>query len=137
MHRAITLLLIVFLFICFNIAQAGKVIRAGDSREPVVVTPDVNVYTSGTAPVPYDSDVDKKEDANVRYGFLDIVSRPEGASVKLDGALIGMTPLRKLKLKEGFYTIEILKEGYQPWQNEIRVIGESEISVSPELKEKK
>jgi serine/threonine protein kinase len=46
----------------------------------------------------------------------DILSRPAGANVRIDGQLVGQTPLRGFKLRVGNRRIEIQTEGHAPWR---------------------
>jgi len=45
----------------------------------------------------------------------DILSTPLGATVKVDGAVAGRTPLVDFKLKPGAHHVEVSKEGYETW----------------------
>jgi serine/threonine protein kinase len=45
----------------------------------------------------------------------DILSRPAGANVLVDGQKSGQTPLRGMKLRVGNRRVVITTEGYQPW----------------------
>jgi TonB family protein len=45
----------------------------------------------------------------------DILSTPMGATIKVDGAVVGRTPLTDFRLKPGSHEVEMSKEGYEPW----------------------
>jgi len=45
----------------------------------------------------------------------DILSTPLGATVKVDGAAVGRTPLIDFKLKPGPHSVEVSKDGYETW----------------------
>ncbi|HEY3190935.1 MAG TPA: TonB family protein, partial [Solirubrobacteraceae bacterium] len=45
----------------------------------------------------------------------DILSTPLGATVKVDGAVVGHTPLVDFKLKPGPHSVEVSKDGYETW----------------------
>ena len=48
-------------------------------------------------------------------GVADILSTPLGATVKVDGAVVGRTPLIDFKLKPGPHRVEVSKDGYETW----------------------
>jgi TonB family protein len=48
-------------------------------------------------------------------GVADILSTPLGATVRVDGAVVGRTPLVDFKLKPGSHTVEVSKDGYETW----------------------
>jgi TonB family protein len=54
-------------------------------------------------------------------GVADIVSTPYGASVSIDGARVGATPLTDLKLRVGNRHVEMTKDGYEPWSGTLNV----------------
>jgi len=49
-------------------------------------------------------------------GFADFLSTPFGATVTVDGTRVGQTPLTGVKLRAGTRTIEVSREGYEPWK---------------------
>jgi serine/threonine-protein kinase len=48
-------------------------------------------------------------------------SIPSGASILLDGELLGSTPLSRLRLTSGPHTIKVLKEGYESYSDKINL----------------
>jgi len=52
-------------------------------------------------------------------GVADILSTPMGATVKVDGAVVGHTPLTDLKLKPGPHEVEVSKDGYESWSQTV------------------
>jgi len=48
-------------------------------------------------------------------GAADILSTPLGATVKVDGTVVGRTPLVDFKLKPGSHQVEVSKDGYETW----------------------
>jgi serine/threonine-protein kinase len=54
-------------------------------------------------------------------GTADIVSTPFGATVSVDGAKVGLTPLVGLRLKPGTRQVELSREGYEPWSGTLVV----------------
>lgn len=58
----------------------------------------------------------------IDYAALKILSNPPEAQVWVDGKLAGLTPLTQEKLEPGrILKIEIQKEGYQPFRQEIKL----------------
>jgi TonB family protein len=56
-------------------------------------------------------------------GVADILSTPFGATVKIDGAVVGRTPLLDFKLKPGPHQVEIAKDGYETWSQSVTAGG--------------
>jgi hypothetical protein len=66
-------------------------------------------------------------------GTVMIVSEPEHGEVYVDGAFVGNAPA-DLKLRDGTYIVEVRKEGYTPFRKELRVFGDSEVTLRAVLK---
>jgi TonB family protein len=66
-------------------------------------------------------------------GTVDILSTPFGASVKIDGAAAGETPLTRHRLKPGAHRVEVTIEGHEPWSQEISVQSGKNIRVDAQL----
>ena len=56
-------------------------------------------------------------------GPLRVESRPAGASVYLDGRLVGVTPLSLPAVPAGDHTIRLQLDGYQPWASSVQVVS--------------
>jgi TonB family protein len=56
-------------------------------------------------------------------GVADILSTPFGAAVKIDGVVVGRTPLIDYKLKPGPHQVEISKDGYETWSKTVTAGG--------------
>jgi TonB family protein len=56
-------------------------------------------------------------------GVADILSTPLGATVKVDGAVVGRTPLVEFKLKPGPHQVEVSKDGYETWSQTVTAGG--------------
>ena len=56
-------------------------------------------------------------------GVADILSTPLGATVKVDGAAVGRTPLVDFKLKPGPHRVELTRDGYEPWSQSVTAGG--------------
>ncbi len=54
-------------------------------------------------------------------GFLDLSCRESGASVKIDGRLVGVTPVPMQKLGWGPHRVVVEKEGFISWAKDVQV----------------
>jgi TonB family protein len=54
-------------------------------------------------------------------GTADILSTPFGATVRVDGAAVGQTPVLQHRLKPGPHQVEVTKEGYEAWTGSLSV----------------
>jgi TonB family protein len=54
-------------------------------------------------------------------GFADFTSTPPGATVTVDGARIGKTPLTGIKLRSGPRTIVVSEDGYDAWSGTLLI----------------
>ena len=68
-------------------------------------------------------------------GVLNIASVSSGASVSIDGVMLGTTPLRGYELKKGAHTVTISKNGYEPITKEVYV-GQQASNVTVTLSAK-
>jgi hypothetical protein len=66
---------------------------------------------------------DFKENQLKPTGLLSATSDPVGSQVYIDGTLKTATN-NTLNIEPGWYTVQIAKEGYLPWQKKLRVQGE-------------
>jgi hypothetical protein len=66
-------------------------------------------------------------------GPLAIESRPPGASVFLNGKLIGKTPLMLSDVTAGSHAIRLELEGYRRWTSAIRVVAGEKNRVTASL----
>ena len=67
-------------------------------------------------------------------GTADILSTPFGATVSVDGASAGQTPLLQLKLKPGTRKIEVAKDGYESWAGTLTVEAGKKTRVDAALR---
>jgi hypothetical protein len=66
-------------------------------------------------------------------GSVIVTSRPEGATVYLDGQFLGITPVVESGIEPGVHAILVEKDGYEPWDSGVTVrVGQSS-SVSARL----
>ncbi|MGC4117196.1 MAG: PEGA domain-containing protein [Myxococcales bacterium] len=54
-------------------------------------------------------------------GYLDLICRENGASVKIDGRLVGVTPFPMQKLGWGPHRVVVEKEGFIAWAKDVQV----------------
>ncbi len=62
---------------------------------------------------------------------IEIVSKPEGADIELDGNFAGNTP-STVGVKPGEHTVKVTKKGYKPWERKITT-SSGTVKLSPEL----
>jgi TonB family protein len=67
-------------------------------------------------------------------GTVDVTSTPAGATVKIDGTSVGITPLRGHKINVGTHRVEVSAEGYEPAAERIKVTEGARATVNPWLK---
>ena len=66
-------------------------------------------------------------------GTADILSTPFGATVTVDGAVAGQTPLLQFKLKPGTRKVEVAKDGFEPWASTLTVEAGKKTSLDAVL----
>ena len=64
---------------------------------------------------------------------LYVASRPAGASVFLDGTLMGTTPLQMGEVAAGDHTVRLELEGYQRWSSSVHVVAGERSRVAASL----
>lgn len=65
------------------------------------------------------------------YGYINVNSSPEsGATVFVDGTIVGTTPMKSYKLKSGDHTVRIVKEGFDEIKRRVSVTDESDIILN-------
>jgi TonB family protein len=75
-----------------------------------------------------------KQSPSLVQGTVDVLSTPFGAAVSVDGTRVGVTPLQELKLKAGTRRIEVVKEGYEPFTQTLKVEAGKRASIDAQLK---
>lgn len=65
-------------------------------------------------------------------GMVMVTSDVEDAEVYVDGMFAGNTPAN-LKLTEGIHVIEVRKAGLKPYKKELRVLGDSQLTLRAKL----
>jgi hypothetical protein len=72
-------------------------------------------------------------DAGKFSGPLTVESRPTGASVYLDGKLVGTTPLQLPEVAAGEHAVRLEHDGYRLWSSSVRVIATEKNRVTASL----
>jgi hypothetical protein len=67
------------------------------------------------------------------YGSLSVESLPAGASVFLDGRLIGTTPLASVRVPAGSHVVRLDRTGFLPWTTSIQVVSGQPVRVTASL----
>jgi hypothetical protein len=57
------------------------------------------------------------------FGALAVESRPPGASVFVDGKLVGTTPIQLPSVNAGEHVVRLEREGYRRWSSSVRVVA--------------
>lgn len=76
---------------------------------------------------------DLKLDLKPRFGYLDIKSTPEGASVLVDGEVRGKTPCR-IKLGSGEHFLQLMSDGYIAYGQNLTMSDGATIPLTMALK---
>jgi hypothetical protein len=64
---------------------------------------------------------------------LTVESRPAGASVFVDGTLIGKTPLMLVEVAAGDHAVSLDLDGYRRWSSSVRVVAGERNRVTASL----
>ncbi len=86
--------------------------------------------TASAAPAPAPTHV---APAAGLVGALEVVSRPGGARVFLDGKLIGNTPLLLQTIPAGEHAVRLEYDGYRRWSSSVRVVAAERNRVTASL----
>jgi len=65
-----------------------------------------------------------------KSGFLSVHANEEGARVMLDGKLVGTTPLPLMKVSGGMHDVELVKDGFVTWANEVELTPGEQATVN-------
>jgi hypothetical protein len=104
------------------VAPRGSDARAGASRR-----------AGPPATAPSRREAAERRPAAAGPGTLDVVSRPAGARVFLDGNLVGTTPLTGTRAAAGSHRIRLELAGYAPWAATVRVAAGERARVTASL----
>lgn len=121
----------------------GAVVGQAPLSEPLRVNPgrhQVSVQAEGLAPVSRWVTVRAGDEAAVVLaleragavtGSIQVIADVDGATVRLDGAVAGRTPLSEpLTATEGAHVLLLEADGYAPWRNEVEVAAHEEAAVT-------
>ena len=73
--------------------------------------------------------------AGARYrGALAVRSRPAGASVFINGRLVGTTPLELTREPVGSRAVRMTLDGYEAWTVAARVVADRETAINADLR---
>ena len=100
------LVLVVAGFAVLNLYTPGGQTQSAQSSITSSMEPVAGSLPIGTPAVPVDASAP-------RAGILSIESEPVGASVLINGAKLGLTPLELSELEMGSYTVRLEKAGYE------------------------
>jgi hypothetical protein len=64
---------------------------------------------------------------------LQVSSNPSGATVRVDGGTYGQTPVRIDRLRTGTVLVELVRDGYIPYQREMRLRSGEEYRLDADL----
>jgi hypothetical protein len=92
-------------------AVAPPAVPPKPSPENALVPPKPNVRRSATA----DAAATRGKSQSVAVGSLTVDSRPQGASVIVDGRRVGTTPMSLDDVRAGKHVIRIERDGYRIW----------------------
>jgi formylglycine-generating enzyme len=79
-------------------------------------------------------DVAAKMRARVEEGGMVVLSEPGGASVFMDGRLVGQTPYEGKALLPKAYKLRVVKEGYEAWERNVDIEEGKKVEVYAQLK---
>ena len=102
--------------------QAWEQVPVGtQSKGPVAVERDSETAPNPTATVQRSRTARPVASAVATRGFIDVVSRPSGAEVALDGRVVGKTPLSIPDVTEGTHVVGIELAGFNRWATSVHV----------------
>jgi hypothetical protein len=102
-------------------ASTGDREPAPEPRDVPVAPPARSAVDREPAGASVDPRVPVATSLRVREGSIEILSRPSGADVALDGRIVGQTPLTIPRVEEGTHVIGIELSGFSRWATSVRV----------------
>ena len=85
-----------------------------------------SVGTTGSGPA-------TSADSGVFRGSLRVTSQPAGASVFINNAFAGRTPLVVRTMTVGSRAVRVSLDGYAPWSRGVRIVANESTTVAAEL----
>jgi hypothetical protein len=101
--------------------------------ELVRATPGANVPLASGSPAAPSAQRGAAVTMPAAESSLEIVSRPSGVRVVVDGQPIGTTPLRISGLAPGTHSIQLEQAGYRPWTDKVTTTSGRLTRVSASL----
>jgi hypothetical protein len=71
-----------------------------------------------------------------KRGFLNVTSTPSASVVRIDGVIVGKTPLNNVPVVTGKVKLSVESEGYHPYETTVRVVGGRTSSIIASLKDR-
>jgi len=120
----------------FDIVKAAQTAAASATAEPPAPRPTARTsVTSSSTKRP--STTTRPRPAVTpttdRGGAIEIMSRPRGAKVLLDGSVVGLAPMSIANVDEGTHDVRVELDGFRPWTGTVRVKGGSRARVAASL----
>jgi len=115
--------------VLYNIGQVnaalGRSVEAVDAYEKYLKQGASSVTSERRQSV-----FDEIEKQRARIGTVDVRTFPEGATLRLDGALAGHTPLAApLRVNTGKHTVEAQMDGHRPETRDVLVEGRTNVNL--------
>ena len=114
------------------IVAVGDPPPAGSPRSTPVADAPPAIPPVGPGPAA-SADDEPPPPAATGAGSLLVRSRPPGATVRVDGAAVGVTPVEVPDVAFGTHLVRIELPGYRPWVSEVDVSGTAQIRVGASL----
>lgn len=106
-------------------------VQLGDCRSALV---NIDGFLSRTRPDdPRRAELRRLYELCAQTGVLAIASRPTGAALRIDGALVGTTPYRALSMRAGAHLIVAEHPGFDPAERSVVVPAAGQLAVTLEL----
>ncbi len=108
--------------------------RAGAPRETAAGSAPAAGAATGTA-ADLEADRASAEATAAGLGALYVLSHPAGASVIVDGQVVGTTPLLVTNVPPGSKTVRLELAGHKPWSSTVHVAAGQRVRVAASLEE--
>jgi serine/threonine protein kinase len=92
-----------------------------------------NRAPSRPAPRPAPSPSVSMPSSDATTSAIMVESRPSGASVHVDGRLVGKTPLKLMSVAPGDHAVTLEHDGYQRWTSSVRIVAGKPARVAASL----
>jgi serine/threonine-protein kinase len=102
--------------------------KAAAAPKPIVPAPAGAKATQDTAPTPKPSAA-----TAAQTGTLVVESRPLGATVVVDGRVVGTTPLTIGDVRAGNHAVRIERDGYRTWTSTATITGGEQSRLTASL----